>query len=61
MSKKKKQYDAQALYVDGLLAFGNLFAGVQWTKSALTKRQQRSRLAFKAARIARRKQRQAKA
>lgn len=59
MSKQKKTYDAAKLYLQGLIAFGNFFHGLHWTKTHLTKAQHRRRRAFKAQQIARRLQRQA--
>lgn len=63
MSNKKKQYDAKALYMEGLIAFGNFFSGRMGLTKRLTKdesrRRRKSHAQFKAQRIARRKQRQA--
>ena len=60
MSKKKPAYDAKALFLQGLMAFGRMFDGVKLDYSKrLTPKQRRGRAAFKAQRIARRKQRMA--
>lgn len=57
MSGRRKQYDTAKLYLQGLLAFGNIFSGVKPVQSHLTKKQQRVRRTFKAQRVARRNQR----
>jgi len=57
VSKRKKEYDPKALYLQGLLAFGRFFSNLKWEHSHLTKKQQRARRAFKRQRIARRAQR----
>lgn len=62
---RAKPYDAKALYMQGLLAFGKLFSfpgtkvGKVNEKSHLTNKQARSRKAYKAQRKARKAHRQA--
>jgi len=60
MGKNTQRYNPVALFMEGLLAFGKsaVFAGWDSTRH-LTPKQQRGRKAFKAQRIARRKQQQA--
>ena len=58
MSGRRKQYDTAKLYLQGLIAFGNIFSGVKPVQSHLTKKQRKGRRAFKAQRVARRAQRQ---
>lgn len=62
---RAKAYDAKALYMQGLMAFGQFFSfpgtrlGRVNSKSHLTNKQARGRKAFKKQRIARRAQRRA--
>ena len=59
MGKNTQKYNPQALFMEGLLAWGRRFIGVEWEgRTHLTPKQRRGRAAFKAQRIARRLQRQ---
>lgn len=65
MSKRKKEYDAKELYLQGLLAFGNFFQGRMGLEKRYTKDESRKRrkshAKFKAQCAARRAQRQMEA
>lgn len=55
---KPPAYNAKELFLRGLMAFGRIFSGVKVVeRTHLTKKQRKGRAAFKAQRIARRKQR----
>lgn len=62
---RTKPYDAKALYMQGLMAFGKMFSfpgtrvGATNSKSHLTNKQARGRKAFAAQRRARKAQRRA--
>lgn len=62
---RAKAYDAKALYMQGLMAFGKFFSfpgtrvGAINSKSHLTNKQARGRKAFKKQRIARKAHRRA--
>lgn len=61
MSNKKKQYDAKALFMEGLMAFGNFFSGrmglVKSYTAAESRNRRKSHAKFKAQCAARREQR----
>lgn len=59
MGKNTQKYNPTALFMEGLLAWGRKFSGVQYVgRTYLSNKQRRGRAAFKAQRIARRLQRQ---
>ena len=58
VGKNTQIYNPKALFLEGLLAFGRKFSGVQAVeRTHLTPKQWRGRAAFKAQRVARREQR----
>lgn len=61
MSNRKKQYDAKALFLEGLMAFGNFFSGrmgmVKTHTQDENRKRRKSHAKFKAQCAARRQQR----
>jgi len=69
MGKDTQKYNTKILFLNGLLAFGNIFSNVQAVerthftpieRTHFTPKQRRGRAAFKAQKIARKKQRRVK-
>jgi len=61
MGKDTQKYNTKILFLNGLLASGNIFSNVQAVeRTHFTPKQRRGRAAFKAQKIARKEQRRVK-